>query len=176
MSDARIAAVVVAEKEPVFTLLMRTLFRSSRLHLQGQRMSHWYGKTCCGENIVMTITVHNGTRDKNNSLLPHRCSWASWELPRWADLWLERELLFDVFKHRWGYICETLGGGGVGWGWRDRKRKQSSGYTSSKTRLSKNKPQLMMSNETLSKPYHAMWWTMSEASSKSNKTEPDGTH
>lgn len=113
MSDARIAAVVVVEKEPVFTLLMMTLFRSSRLHLQGQRMSHWYGKTCCGENIVMTITVHNGTRDKNNSLLPHRCSWASWELPRWADLWLERELLLDVFKHRWGYICETLGGGGV---------------------------------------------------------------
>lgn len=52
MSDARLSAVVV-EKEPVFTLLMMTLFRSSRLHLQGQWMSHWYGKTCCGENLVI---------------------------------------------------------------------------------------------------------------------------
>lgn len=130
MSDARISAVVV-EKEPVFTQQMMTLFRSSRLHLQGQWVSHWYGKTCCGENRVMTVTVHNGTKDKNNSLLPHRCSWAPWELPRRADLWLKRELLFDVFKHRWGYICETLGTG-VGFGWRDRKRKQSSGYASSK--------------------------------------------
>lgn len=52
----------------------------------------------------------SGTRDKNNLLLPHRCSWASWELARRADLVLERELLFDIFEHRWGYICKTLGG------------------------------------------------------------------
>jgi len=65
--------------------------------------------------------------------LPHRCSGASWELPWRAHLWLERELLFDMFQHRWSYVCETLG---RGWG----TKTERSESTSSKNIFPKKQP------------------------------------
>lgn len=147
--------------------LEMALLRPSRLHVLGQQR-------ICGGGVDLLYKME--TREKNNLLLPHRCFRASWELPWWADLWLEREFLFDIFQHRWGHICETLS---RGWGWREvgrTKTEERSESTSSKT--------------IFPKTTHSWWWamkrwvnqimqcggTVSEASRKTNRTKPAGTH
>lgn len=128
--------------ESSFSWFQMICFRSIWQHLQAQQMTNRSRK-----DLVSGKSVNDDQRNsmepgrkKNNLLLPHRCSWAPRELPRWADLWLEGELLFDVFQHRWSYICETLR---AEEGDNNRKRCES---TSSKSMFPKTT--------------HSWWWAM----------------
>lgn len=53
---------------------------------------------------------------------------------------------------------------------KEKEREKEMWVHLFKDHLSKNNPQLMMSNEKLSKPYHAMWWN-SERSFQENQQD-----
>lgn len=150
-------------KKPLFTLLTMDLFRPSRLHLHGQQMSHG-----CGEGLLWEKFIN----DQWNSMEPETkttCCYLTGVLGLPGNFRGERTF---GSKENFSLTFSSTDGAtyvkpwGMGWG----QKQREIWVHLFKDHLSENNPQLMMSNETLSKPYHAMWWN-SEWSFQENQQD-----
>lgn len=153
-----------------------TLFRSSQLQLRGQQMSNR-----CGKCSLWGKSVSDQETKKTTT-----CRYLTGVLGLPGNFRGERtfgskenfSLTFSstdgaTYVKPWGRVRGTKRRSS------SKKKKKSKGERERekemwvhlfKDHLSKNNPQLMMSNEKLSKPYHAMWWN-SERSFQENQQD-----